>query len=251
MKPTVEAGADASPADHYYYSETRPNYARPSSPEALLAGRIPAFRRRYLPLLPIDRKAAILDIGCGCGEFIYFLQREGFQNARGVDLDSRQVLQGQSLGVRNLEAGHAEDVLQRSVESFDSIVAIDVLEHIPKAKIIEVLGLIRQALRVGGKLICQVPNLAAFYQPLFYMDFTHETPFTGSSLKQALQMAGFSNIHVYPAGPLTHGLKSSLRAVLWRSLSLGFRFVAAVQGGPQDELNSIYTAAIIAAAEKV
>jgi 2-polyprenyl-3-methyl-5-hydroxy-6-metoxy-1,4-benzoquinol methylase len=250
MKPPAVVGGDVSLV-HHCYSECRPNYAPPSSQEALLAGRVPLFRRRYLPLLPIDREAAILDIGCGCGEFLYFLQREGFQNARGVDLDSRQVLQGQSLGVRNLEAGRAEDVLQHSVESFDSIVAIDVLEHMPKESVIEVLRLVRQALRTGGKLVCQVPNLAAFYQPLFYMDFTHETPFTASSLKQALQMAELSNVHVYPAGPLAHGLKSGLRAVLWRALSLGIRCVAAVEGGPQDRLNSIYTAAIIAVAEKV
>jgi SAM-dependent methyltransferase len=250
MKPLVVAGTDASPVQHCY-SETRPNYVPPSSPEALLAGRVPLFRRRYLPLLPINREAAILDIGCGCGEFVYFLQREGFQCVRGVDLDSWQVLQGQSLGVRNLEAGSAEDVLQRSVGAFDSIVAIDVLEHMPKTRVIEVLGLIRQALRTGGKLVCQVPNLAAFYQPLFYMDFTHETPFTASSLKQALRMADFSNVNVYPAGPLAHGLKSSVRAVIWRALTLGIRCVAAVEGGPQDELNSIYTAAIIAVAEKV
>lgn len=250
MKPPVMTGADSSLVFHAY-SETRPNYVLPSSPEALLTGRIPAFRRRYLPLLPIDRQATILDIGCGCGEFVHFLQREGFENARGVDLDSRQILQGQSLGVRRLEAGCAEDVLRRSVESYDAVVAIDVLEHIPKANIIQILGLVWQALRVGGRLVCQVPNLAAFYQPLFYMDFTHETPFTASSLKQALQIAHFSNVHVYPAGPLAHGLKSGLRAALWKALTLAIRSVAAVEGGPQDELNSIYTAAIVAVAEKM
>src|ERR1700731_569104 len=70
MKSPVVAGTDASLVQHCY-SESRPNYVPPSSPEALLAGRVPLFRRRYLPLLPIDRQAAILEIGCGCGEFLY------------------------------------------------------------------------------------------------------------------------------------------------------------------------------------
>lgn len=247
----AQAAVDPVPSQTYSrYFETRPNYVPPSSPEGLLAGRELVFRHRYLPLLPTDRQAAILEIGCGCGEFLYFLQREGFKNTRGIDLDLRQILQGQRLGVKHLEAGRAEDILTCCVESFDSIVAIDVLEHIPKPQVVEFLRLIRKSLRPGGKLICQVPNLAAFYLPHFYMDFTHETPFTASSLKQALQMADFSNVQVHPAGPVSHGLKSGLRAVLWRGLSVGIRFIGAVEGGPQDELNSIYTAAIVAVAER-
>lgn len=231
------------------YSETRPNYVPPSSPEGLLVGE-PVFRRRYLPLLPADRQAAILEIGCGCGEFLYFLQREGFQNTKGVDLDAEQVSRGQQLGVRHLETGDAKVVLLNSARTFDCIVAIDVLEHVPKGQLVEFVNLARQSLRPGGRFICQVPNLAAFYHPLFYMDFTHETPFTERSLRQALQMAGFSNIHVRPAGPVAHGLKSGLRAVLWRGLNLVFRFVVTVEAGPQAGLNSIFTAAIVATGEK-
>lgn len=233
------------------YLETRPNYVPPRSAADLLRGREPTFRRRYLPLLPSSRDAAILEVGCGCGELVYFLQREGFRDVSGVDCDAQAVLQGVRLGVANLEVGRAEDFLRRSAGRFDCVIAIDVLEHIRKSQILNFLSLVRDGLQVGGRFLCQVPNLAAFYQPLFYMDFTHETPFTASSLKQALQMADFSNVRVYPTGPVPHGLKSGLRAVLWKALSLGIRFIGAVEGGPQDGLSSIYTAAIVAVAEKM
>ena len=66
--------------------------------------------------------------------------------------------------------------MRGSVHDFDFISAIDVLEHIPKNEIPEFLDLVRAALRPGGRFLCQVPNLAASYNPIFYMDFSHETP---------------------------------------------------------------------------
>lgn len=235
---------------HGCYSDTRPNYLPPTSLEDLLS-REPTFRHRYLPLLPEDRQAAILEIGCGCGELLYFMQREGYRNACGVDFDCRQVQLGQRLGIKNIIAARAEDILADRQEVFDSIVAIDVLEHVPKAKIIEFLALVRESLRLGGRFVCQVPNLTAFYLPHFYMDFTHEAPFTAASLKQVLSMAGFGDVRVRPANPVPHGFKSSLRAILWKGLSWSFRFIAAVEAGPQPELNSIFTSAIVAVAKKV
>lgn len=231
------------------YSETRPNYVPPCSPEGLLAGE-PLFRHRYLPLLPADRRASILEIGSGCGEFLYFLQREGFQNARGVDLDSEQVRRGQRLGVRHLEVGNAEGVLADSVGSFDSVVAIDVLEHVPKAQVLEFLGLVRESLRPGGRFVCQVPNLAAFYLPHFYMDFTHETPFTASSLTQALRMAGFPDVRVFAMGPVPRGFKGCVRAALWCVVNGVLHFVAGVGGGSRNGLDSVFTPTIVAVSER-
>jgi hypothetical protein len=83
------------------------------------------------------------------------------------------------------------------------------------------------------------------------MDFTHETPFTASSLRQALQMAEFSNVRVYPTGPVPHGLKGALRVVLWKALSLGIRFIGDVEDGPKNQKTPIYTVNVQAVAESM
>jgi hypothetical protein len=96
-----------------------------------------------------------------------------------------------------------------------------------------------------------VPNAAAFYFPAFYMDFTHETPFAPSSLKQALEMAGFIDVWVSGTGPVAHGVKSAVRLVLWKLIEAGLRFVQIVAAGPRcDRLHGIFTVAIFAVAEK-
>lgn len=238
--------------DHVYarYGETRPNHKVPTQSAELLSGREPAFRRLYLPLLPVERDARILDLGCGYGEFLYFLQRHGYTNASGVDLSGRQLEVAHTLGVWNLQLGEATAVLAESRGEFDFISAIDVLEHIPKNQVLGLLGQVYSALRPGGRFVCQVPNLAAFYSPLFYMDFSHETPFTAPSLKQALELGEFVNVRVFPIGPIVHGVKSAVRFILWKGINACLRFVRTIEGGPQDSLCSIYTATILATADK-
>ncbi len=189
-------------------------------------------------------------MGSGYGEFLYFLQRQGYDKAAGVELDPKQVEIGRSLGVRNLTCGDARQLLQESLGQLDFISAIDVLEHFPKEKALELLNLIYAALRPGGRFLCQVPNAATFYLPLFYMDFTHETPFAPSSLKQALEMAGFVNVRVSGMGPVVHGVKSAVRFVLWKLIEACLRFVQTVEAGPGDDLRRIFTATIFAVADK-
>jgi SAM-dependent methyltransferase len=232
------------------YADTRPNHGVPTQPAELLSGREPVFRKLYLPLLPNDRNARILDLGCGYGEFVYFLQRKGYTNAKGIDLNHRQLEVGRSLGVWNIECVEATALLKVCRGGFDFISAIDVLEHVPKNQLLEFLEQVYAALLPGGRFLCQVPNLAAFYTPLFYMDFSHETPFTASSLKQALELASFVNVRVLPIGPVVHGVKSAVRFVLWKGVTACLRLIQTIEGGPHDALCSIYTAAVLAVADK-
>jgi SAM-dependent methyltransferase len=241
-----------SPRDKMYarYSETRPGCPVPTTPADLLSGAEVVFRRFMLPLLPPRKDARILDIGCGYGNFVYFLQREGYTGAMGVDLSAHQVEVGQRLGVLNLQHGDACDLLRERVGEFDFISAVEVLEHIPKAQVLDFLGLVHAALRPGGRLVCEVPNLGAFYSQNFFMDFTHETPFTAPSLKQVFELANFVNIRIWPMGPVAHGLKSAVRVLLWKAISGGLRFIQTVQGGPADGLRSVFTAAILASGDR-
>jgi hypothetical protein len=121
---------------------------------------------------------------------------------------------------------------------------------VPKDQVLAFLDLVHSALRPEGRFLCQVPNLAAFYRPVFYMDFSHETPFTAPSLKQVLQIANFQNIRVFPMGPMAHGVKSAIRCLVWKAITACLRLTQTIEGGPPDPLDAIYTAAILAAGDK-
>lgn len=232
------------------YSEVRPHGAPPSSVNNQLAAGVAVLRKRFRHLLPENKDAAILDLGCGYGNFLYFLQNEGYTQTSGVDLNPQQLEVARTLGVRNVQCREAQEILRDSPQKFDLISAIDVLEHVPKEHVLDFLDLVHAALRPGGRFLCQVPNLAAFYRPVFYMDFSHETPFTPVSLKQVLQLANFKNVRVFPLGPVATGVKSAIRCMLWKGVTAGLRLIQTIEGGPPDPLTAIYTVSILAAADK-
>ena len=76
----------------------------------------------------------ILDIGCGSGQFLYFLKKKGYKNARGIDLDGKQIEIAQALG---LEAEQASifDYLDRSERRFDVIAMLDIIEHFTREEL--------------------------------------------------------------------------------------------------------------------
>jgi SAM-dependent methyltransferase len=232
------------------YAQGFPQDAAPATGDELVSGKLHIFRRFFSPLLPAHKDAAILDIGCGYGSFLYFLQQKGYTNTQGIDASALRVEVGNSLGVRNIRCGDVRDFLARARQPFKFISAINVLDHIPTEQILDFLAQVRSALAPGGTFLCQVPNLAAFFSPHFHKDFSQESPFTAASLNRALTLAGFSGVKVSGMNTFHHGAKGALRHFLWKGISAGLRFVRIVEGGPRDPLDSIYTSAIYATCER-
>jgi 2-polyprenyl-3-methyl-5-hydroxy-6-metoxy-1,4-benzoquinol methylase len=54
------------------------------------------YEINYRPFLPQDRHAAILDIGCGQGDFVRYMHSLGYSNITAVDIDRHAIdgLQG-------------------------------------------------------------------------------------------------------------------------------------------------------------
>lgn len=158
------------------------------------------YRSCYLHLLPRDKNARILDVGCGLGFFLYFLKAEGYVNHKGIDIgqeqiDSciREVTQQVELvpDTRSYLAGHQS--------SYDVIVINDVLEHLDEDELFPILEAARDALSLKGRLIVSVPNAACLTSLVTrYADMTHRRLFTEGSLTQLLLCAGFSQVQMLP-----------------------------------------------------
>lgn len=149
-------------------------------------------------LLPRAKDAAILDIGCGMGFALQAVRDLGLQNVVGIDSDPAQVRSCQS---RRLDVRLVSDsvaFLAQHAASYDAILMLDVLEHIPVDSQIAFARTVCRALKPNGKIILTVPNansiLAARWR---YLDFTHACSFTEHSLRFVLQNAGFSNIEFH------------------------------------------------------
>lgn len=153
----------------------------------------------YGTLLPSDRNARVLDIGCGMGELLFFLKERGYARLEGVDVSAHLVEYCRQLvGCTVHCTGDLEGFLGARQGQFDMIYLGDVIEHFPKPALFPILDGIRQALRPGGFLLVRTNNaagVAGMY--LRYTSLTHELCFNERSLRKVLETAGFKTIKVF------------------------------------------------------
>lgn len=180
------------------------------------------YKAEFLPHLPSNKSASILEIGCGHGPFLQFLKSKGYSSASGCDLSPEQVEIAKTNGL-TVELADARDFL--SGKSADVIVAIDLLEHCTKNEAVELLQLVKSVLKPGGFALFRVPNAGAdFAGQYIYGDFTHELFLTDNSAIQLFQAVGFGKVDVLPSDVSVKGmLKSILASVARVCFSLNYK----------------------------
>ncbi len=154
----------------------------------------------YYDCLPTDKAAMILDIGCGDGKFIFFLQRKGYTSVEGLELSSQQVKEAKRKVKCPIHVvNDTLSFLRRKTDTYQMITMNDVLEHVPKRETVRFLKSVLDAINPGGSVVVNVPQVSGFTSIFCrYNDFTHQTLFTEMSLKQVLLTAGFSNVKFIP-----------------------------------------------------
>jgi len=189
-------------------------------------------KRRFSRFLPENRSARILDLACGAGHLLYCLQKEGYNNARGIDVSPEQVEVAAKRGVRNVEQADLFDYLANRSSSFDMITAFDVIEHLNKQEVLEFLDMINDALVPGGRVLVGTVNaLSLLGSGIVWCTFTHEQGFTAGSLSEVLRVCKFDDVAVFGEEPIVHDVRSAIRAGLWRVLRAALKFYVNVERG--------------------
>ena len=102
----------------------------------------------------IERGSRVLDLGCGTGDLLDLLARDKDARVQGIELDERAIYEcvrkGLSVCQSDIESGLAE----YPDNSFDYVILNQSLQEIKKVSF-----LLREALRVGEKIVVGFPNL--------------------------------------------------------------------------------------------
>src|SRR5262245_39645266 len=163
--------------------------------EARMRGSTADVRERQRPYVDDFRNdAPVLDVGCGRGELLGLLRREGIE-ARGIDADADMVAyaKGEGLDVEQADAlVHLESLPDGSL---GGIFAGQVVEHLPPGVLFRFLELAAGKLRPGGLLIAETINpLSPLALRSYFADLTHAQPLVPETLRLLAAQAGFRDV---------------------------------------------------------
>ncbi|TAF86621.1 MAG: methionine biosynthesis protein MetW, partial [Curvibacter sp.] len=103
----------------------------------------------------VPQGSRVLDLGCGDGAMLDYLQRERGCSGYGVELDDANVLECVKRGVNVLQLNLDQGLTVFEDASFDVVLQIDTLQHLRNAE-----TMLRETARVGRVGIVAFPNFA-------------------------------------------------------------------------------------------
>ena len=103
----------------------------------------------------VPQGSRVLDLGCGDGAMLEYLQKERGCTGYGVELDDANVLACVRRGVNVIQLNLDEGLVMFGDASFDVVLQIDTLQHLRNAEV-----MLRETARVGKLGVVAFPNFA-------------------------------------------------------------------------------------------
>jgi O-antigen chain-terminating methyltransferase len=160
----------------------------------------------YLPVVKEvkagTKRAPILDIGCGRGEWLELL-RENDLVASGVDMNRVMISRCKDLGLEVAEADAIAYLGNLKANSLGAVTGIHIIEHIPFKRLVALFDEALRVLKPGGVAIFETPNpenlsVGAFS---FYYDPTHLNPLPPEPMRFVMAARGFRRIEIMRLHP--------------------------------------------------
>lgn len=193
----------------------------------------PYYDKIIKNFLPKNKNLFILDLACGYGRLVYSLKAHGYTNVIGVDISEEQVAIAHKLGITEVISQDLNIFLENSEPNkYDVVFLMDIMEHLEKPELFDLLDRIYAIMTNHGILIIHVPNgVGIFGMKVRYGDFTHTNAFTQQSIKQILQACNFSEIKCFEDDPVINSPYNLIRNLLWHVLVFPFRLLLIIESG--------------------
>ncbi len=163
--------------------------------------------------IPNRKDIDILELGSGWGGFIYTLKKLGYSNIDAVDkIPECCAFVENEIGIKVICIDAFDFFPKRDTNrKYDVIAAFDVLEHLNKNEIVQLMQSIYEALSDNGVFIMRTPNggsLSGLY--IRYSGFTHEIAFTPLSVDELFKAIGFKKVYCLPDPKINFNLLKDL-----------------------------------------
>jgi len=156
------------------------------------------IKRQQAPHLVRFRPGGkILDLGCGRGEFLDLLKKNGFEGF-GVDGNAQMVDLCLEKGLNGVKGDLLEVLSDWPDGSLDGIFSSQVIEHLPPAYLKKMVELSRAKLGPGGAILLETVNPTSVFAlvHIYFLDLTHQRPVHPQALKFLLESSGFDGVEI-------------------------------------------------------
>lgn len=163
------------------------------------------YDREFAALTGATPGQSVLEIGCGTGLFLRYLEARGYREIVGLDMDKGLAA---ALGDLKTAEVHLDDVTQvldgkLAGRTFDHIVLLDVAEHLQMDVLVALMERLKGHMSPVGTLTVRVPNIESPWGlKMFFGSFDHVTPLGPGRLKELGMLTGWDCQGVYAQEPL-------------------------------------------------
>lgn len=137
----------------------------------------------------MNKGQRLIDIGCGRGEFLYNFKELGLI-VNGIDCEEYSSNFLKDIEIRYIDLEKAS--IPFDDETFDIVFSKSMIEHMHDPS--NFLHEVHRILKTGGIAIIMTPDWMSNMK-IYFDDYTHRTPFTINSMRDALKMFGFRNVN--------------------------------------------------------
>lgn len=116
----------------------------------------------------------VLDLGCGSGELLHFLQDKKQVHGYGLEIDDQKITECIAKGVNVIEQNLDDGLSNFKDQSYDVVVMTQALQAMKRPDL-----MLEEMLRVGKECIVTFPNFA-YWRCRFYLAIKGEMPVSKS-----------------------------------------------------------------------
>lgn len=199
------------PEDFYAVYDAHRTYVRAD----IRRKHIREFTRNIWGPAGFQKDHRVLEIGCGVGLFLAYLQSMGLEDITGVEMDPKTKDYMPESLAKHVHTTTMESFLETHDGAlFDRIVMLDVFEHFTFFEGIDVLKTLSKLLNPDGRIILRTPNCASPWGLQFqFNDLTHKAMYAPGNIGHLALAAGLKS---YGCLPYTRG--SRLRGMTTRAI---------------------------------